>query len=280
MRKKTENPLREAARLAGSKTFDSGVSCQVGHSGERYVSSGKCTDCVKGRVRSYAEKNVSAIADRDRAYRKANKDAIEVRRKAYYEANRDYFSEKNREYRAANNESLIEQSKTYYRENREELLERARDYYRENRASVLARAKEYYAENMDLLKVRAIHKRAARAKRVVDWGPDHTAATRAKGVELQSLAVFLSSHDGMPYEVDHMLPMQGKFVCGLHVWNNLQVIPEGLNVRKGNRMILTEPDEWRAVQDGGALPSEPAWCREAEEFYRSRGWDFKSKCYK
>ena len=35
--------------------------------------------------------------------------------------------------------------------------------------------------------------------------------------------------------VDHIIPLQGKTVCGLHVENNLRAIPHFLNTRKGNK---------------------------------------------
>ena len=37
------------------------------------------------------------------------------------------------------------------------------------------------------------------------------------------------------WEVDHILPLNGKLVSGLHVWNNLQVIPAIINRRKSNK---------------------------------------------
>lgn len=36
-------------------------------------------------------------------------------------------------------------------------------------------------------------------------------------------------------EVDHIIPLRGKFVSGLHVETNLRIIPKSLNCKKGNR---------------------------------------------
>lgn len=44
---------------------------------------------------------------------------------------------------------------------------------------------------------------------------------------------------GIEWHVDHILPLKGKNVCGLHIWNNLQVIPKTLNLRKGVKNSLS-----------------------------------------
>lgn len=44
----------------------------------------------------------------------------------------------------------------------------------------------------------------------------------------------ISKTTGIPHEVDHAIPLQGKDVCGLHVFQNLQIVPQKHNRQKSN----------------------------------------------
>ena len=73
--------------------------------------------------------------------------------------------------------------------------------------------------------------RAAKLQATPEWLSD----IQKKEIEyMYSLAKDCEALSGNQYHVDHIIPLQGKGICGLHVPWNLQVLPAEQNLKKHN----------------------------------------------
>lgn len=97
-----------------------------------------------------------------------------------------------------------------------------------DRAKVSAWAKN----NPDKNTARSNNARAAKLERMLKWGKEHLKPEIDNWYRRAKLA---SLFMGVPYEVDHIEPLQGKDVCGLHVPWNLDLLTKKENTSKGNR---------------------------------------------
>lgn len=75
----------------------------------------------------------------------------------------------------------------------------------------------------------AIAEKRVRRTRRVPW------ANAAAIAAIYQQAKTLSEQTGIPHHVDHIIPLIGEFVSGLHVESNLQILPATDNIRKRNR---------------------------------------------
>ena len=110
-------------------------------------------------------------------------------------------------------------------------LKTCRKYYRDNRDNILKQHVEYYETNKNAFIARAAKRRASKLKATPDW------LTQDQLEDIKNfywLAQDLKLVTGETYHVDHIVPLKGKSVCGLHVPWNLQVLPADINLSKGN----------------------------------------------
>ena len=75
----------------------------------------------------------------------------------------------------------------------------------------------------------SMKRRAAKLQRIPPWAD--LVAIKAFYTEAQRLTKLT----GVKYVVDHIIPLRGKRVSGLHVETNLQVITKKANSEKGNK---------------------------------------------
>ena len=100
-----------------------------------------------------------------------------------------------------------------------------------NPEKIKAYAKKTKALNSGRVLAHTVKRRLAKIKRTPVWltSDDHWMIEQA-----YELAAVRTKMFGFVWHVDHIVPLQGKLVSGLHAPNNLRVIPGAENIRKSN----------------------------------------------
>ena len=115
---------------------------------------------------------------------------------------------------------------------KEKELERNRQWREENKKQIADQKKEYYTKNKQELSVKKKERHQERNKRKASWDKELTGFVM---YEARKLCKIREKQTGIKWSVDHIIPLVGDNVSGLHVWNNLQVVPLELNRRKYNK---------------------------------------------
>lgn len=182
-----------------------------------------CTKCTISKDESEFAKNgkfglhtacKQCARDAAKKWREENKEMAKERDRLKHIKNRDKRLAKMRDYDLLNKEKKLLYEKNRYTEKREQIKAATKNYRLNNRHMV-------YAWNNA--------RRCAERRATPSWADFKSIAAVYKS------CFAIASESGIPHHVDHIIPLRGKLVCGLHVHNNLQVIPASDNLRKGIR---------------------------------------------
>ena len=199
-RKENKMTPRLIAKAAGMLRYN-GLPCNQGHT-ERYVNSGDCIICK--RVKKYKKRDALRKIKREEKQKlKASPEYIEAKRLAKQAYHRKYY---------------ITYTKT---EAQKEAKREYKKQWRKNSSAMLAEALR--------------RRRAGKVKRTPKWITNEDIWLMR---EVYCLAAKRTKLHRFIWHVDHIIPLHGKTVSGLHVPNNLQVIPALLNCKKGNKLLI------------------------------------------
>lgn len=148
-----------------------------------------------------------------------NKEKHATRAKMYYEQNKEAIKAKSKEWYENNKEQAVSRAKVYGRQYRERNKERWAD-----------KSKKWFAENPDK-RVAYLAKRRAKYRTPKWVDAEETFLIN----EAYHLAQLRNKLFKFKWHVDHIIPLLGERVCGLHTIYNLQVIPAKINFAKNNR---------------------------------------------
>lgn len=218
---------RVDARSQGMKVFYTGIPCKNSHMSERSVATGSCVDCARSRASRFLER----VGVEYRA----------AKSKRHYENNKDTYIKRGRLWQAAHPEIT-----KYHRDkNNRKFRENNIDYFKQWWRLHPNKASEY---NSRAYAVRAksnwrqcnrghtnyLSRRRQRYVRQATPGWADCETIKQLYVQASTLSEVL----GVVHHVDHIIPLRGDLVCGLHTPDNMQIITKQANLRKGNKYIV------------------------------------------
>ncbi len=167
-------------------------------------------------------------------YRAQNKQNVKEYLAKWYKRRRDHVLARCHGYnqRPEVKERERLRHKLRYAAKRDAIIAKRQEFYRQNPDRIerdKRKHKKHYADNKPLYTAKSANRRACQANATPKWADLKAIA------KIYRLAAQVSAQTGVQHAVDHIVPLPGRNVCGLHVETNLQVIPAKDNHCKSNK---------------------------------------------
>lgn len=198
--------MKRCCTCKAQKTLDQFGSCRSNPDGlQKY-----CKPCGRERHARWRKNNIETAREKGRD-----------RQRAYTERHPGRQLQSVQNYQARKPDAVRLSNRKWRAENKDKA-----------RSGQNRRSQMYRANNPSKVAARAAKRRAGAKQRACLLTP----ADEVKIKALYAFAAYLTKKFGQPYHVDHIVPLHGKTCSGLHVPDNLRVVPAQLNLSKGARI--------------------------------------------
>ena len=225
---------RKEAKEKGLKYYFTRKSCINQHISQRRTVTGVCLGCEQEQ-RDRSQKELS------RRYREAHGEEFKEYQRQWYHDNKESANSTRRRYRENNPKKIKQIRDTNNKKFRKANPSYGGDWFRSNPEKSKEYSKKDYAR-----KSRANWRKnnkghlnyltRKRQKRIKIATPIWANQNNIRQIYIKSAQ--RSLNEKLEYHVDHIIPIQNKLVCGLHVPENLQIILKKENLSKGNKFTL------------------------------------------
>jgi hypothetical protein len=161
-------------------------------------------------------------------YRASHKDEIALQRAK--RKKHDYAV--NKLWREANKAKIVSDGKIYREKNRDRINAVKKIHRDKNKETLNAGVRNWKKLNKGKVCAYTTARKVGKVQRTPEW------ANLARIREIYELAAAQTRLLGKSFHVDHIVPLNGKLVSGLHCEDNLQIITATENMQKNNKYAV------------------------------------------
>lgn len=164
---------------------------------------------------------------------KTNSEVIKAQKRSHYERHKELLLERKRQAYPQKAERKRAYQKAYAAAKPEESRIKSKLFYVKNPDYY----KQFRLKHPEKVNAKEVKRKTAKLHRTPIWltDDDYWLIEQAYALAAKRTQMF-----GFAWHVDHVIPLQGKIVSGLHVPSNLQVIPASINTSKQNKFEVCD----------------------------------------
>lgn len=195
------------------------IKCDLLKKRELYKNNENERNRAKANAKKWRVNNLDRAKQLSKNYRTIHNTELKHKKKIYHQNNADIINAKTRKWYKENKEHHNKNSKIYQELNKEKLKILHSEYYQENKEYFSKLQKEWRKQNPHMTTAYVRQYNLAKINRTPSW---------ANVKEIQNF--YRNCPD--KFEVDHIHPLQGKLISGLHIIENLQYLTISENKSK------------------------------------------------